>query len=208
MINKRFFTGNHPFCKDFTKIENYGKAVLDTQVWDCHHRLETHYKKDGIWVERNKDEQITKEQLIKDGVYYNVEPCMLIFLRQDEHRRLHYKDRHHTEEAKSHMKQGAKTRKKKGHLTEEHKKHLSESLKGRKKPPITEEHKRNLSLTLMGNKNGCKKVVCVETNEIFESLKAAGKSVGTSNSKICTAIKTGGRSGGFHWKYYDPEIKD
>ena len=204
MINKLFFTGKHPFCKDFTKIENYSKAILDTtQVWDCHHRLETHYKKGGKWIERNKDEQITKEQLIKDELYYNVEPCMLIFIRQDEHRRLHYKDRHHTEEAKEHMRLGAQNRKRPESLTEEHKQHISESLKGKKKRPFTDEHRKKLGLVHKGNKNCCKKVVCVETNEVFESLKAAGERVGVSNSKICIAIKTGHMSGGYHWKYYE-----
>lgn len=203
MINKLFFTGKYLFCKDVTKIENYSKAVLDTQVWDCHHRLETHYLKNGKWIERNKDEQITKEQLIKDGLYYNVEPCMLIFIRQDEHRRLHYKGRHHTEEAKEHMRLGAQNRKRPESFTEEHKQHISESLKGKKKRPFTEEHRKKLGLVHKGNKNCCKKVVCVETNEVFESLKAAGERVGVSNSKICTAIKTGHKSGGFHWKYYE-----
>ena len=38
MINERCVKA---FCKDYTKIENYEKAVADTtQTWDCHHRME------------------------------------------------------------------------------------------------------------------------------------------------------------------------
>lgn len=75
-------------CKDFTKIENYSNAILDTaQTWICHHRLETHYLKDGKWLER--DEELSVEQLKKDGKYYNAPASELIFVTIDEHSQLH-----------------------------------------------------------------------------------------------------------------------
>ena len=75
-------------CKDFTKIENYSKAVLDTsQVWICHHRLETHYRKNGEWFRR--DEDISVEQLIKDSKYFDVPASELIFMTIQEHSQLH-----------------------------------------------------------------------------------------------------------------------
>ena len=44
-------------------------------------------------------------------------------------------------------------------------------------------------------------VICVETNCIYDSLRRAGSSVGTSPSNIWFALKNGGLAGGFHWKY-------
>ena len=44
------------YCKNVTMIENYSKAVLDTtQIWECHHRCETHYLKNGKWVRREQE---------------------------------------------------------------------------------------------------------------------------------------------------------
>ena len=78
------------YCKDITKIENYGKAVVDTtQIWDCHHRLETHYLMKGKWVER--EEELTRDELLKENKLYNVPPEELIFLTRSEHKSLHKK---------------------------------------------------------------------------------------------------------------------
>ncbi len=115
MIRKRIIL----FCKDFTKIENYQLAVLDeTQIWECHHKKE---------IEENK----SREQLIKEGLYYNRPPEELIFLTESEHTKLH-----HT---------GKISWNKGGSLSEEHKRKISESLKGKKRPPMSEEWKRKMS---------------------------------------------------------------
>ena len=75
---------NVTFCRDVTKIENYSKAVLDTtQVWECHHRLETHYLERGRWVRR--EQEVSMERLIEDGKYFDVPPEELIFLTHEEH---------------------------------------------------------------------------------------------------------------------------
>lgn len=95
MISKKYFIlkkNGEPncecYCRAVTKIENYGRAVLDTtQIWDCHHRLETHFLRNGKWIRR--DEDLTAEQLIEDGKYFDVPPEELIFLTRAEHRTLH-----------------------------------------------------------------------------------------------------------------------
>lgn len=62
------------YCKEFTKVENYDKAIVDeTQTWDAHHRLESCF---------------TQKFLKEMGLYYNVEPEALIFLTKEEHRKI------------------------------------------------------------------------------------------------------------------------
>lgn len=142
------------YCKDFTKIENYSQAVLDTsQMWDCHHRRETHYLKNGEWVRR--DEDLTAEQLVAEGVYYNVPPSELIFLTKADHSSLH-----------------------------------------RKGMKLSEEHKRKVGKALS------KKVLCIETGEIFDSTRDASRKTGIGNiSRACKGqYKT---AGGLHWEYTD-----
>lgn len=71
------------YCKDFTQIENYSLAVLDsTQIWECHHRLETHYLKNGKWVKR--EEEISPEKLKEDNLYFDRPANELIFLTRKE----------------------------------------------------------------------------------------------------------------------------
>lgn len=72
------------YCKDdISKIENYDKAISDnTQVWDCHHRLELTLE--GEFAHNPED-------LKRLGMYYNRPYFELIFLTHTEHLRLHYK---------------------------------------------------------------------------------------------------------------------
>lgn len=46
-----------------------------------------------------------------------------------------------------------------------------------------------------------KAVRCVETAEIFESAESAALSCGAQRSNIYKAIRTGGKSFGYHWEY-------
>ncbi len=73
-------------------------------------------------------------------------------------------------------------------------KRASEKLKGR---PKTEEHKKKLS------ESKGKKVICVETGEVFESLTKAEKFAKASRSAIAQAIKRNGSCKGLHWRYVD-----
>ena len=50
-----------------------------------------------------------------------------------------------------------------------------------------------------------KKVRCVETGMVFDCLRDAGASVSVSRNAICTAIHSGGASGGYHWEYVDDD---
>lgn len=67
------------FCsEDFSLIENYAAAVADkTQTWECHHRLE--------------DKDISRDELITLGLYYNRPASELILLTKKEHLSLHKK---------------------------------------------------------------------------------------------------------------------
>lgn len=68
------------YCsEDISLIENYELAVNDpTQVWDCHHRLET-------------DEGLSQQELEESNRYYGVEAKYLIFLTEHDHLSLHAK---------------------------------------------------------------------------------------------------------------------
>lgn len=65
------------YCMDFDKIENYKKALVDNfKGWHCHHRLEKKYSRD---------------ELIKNGLYFNRPPEELVFLTKEEHHQIHAK---------------------------------------------------------------------------------------------------------------------
>lgn len=68
------------YCyEDIRNIENYEQAVDDKEhMWDCHHRLEVQ----GQF--RN-----SKELLKRCGMYWHRPARELVFLRHDEHKRLH-----------------------------------------------------------------------------------------------------------------------
>lgn len=143
------------FCgEDISKIENYELAINDnSQIWDLHHRRET---------EENK----SREQLKKDGLYYNRPSCELIFLTHSEHQRLHMKGKTLSEEHKRKLSEAMKGNKhslgRHFTLSEETKMRISEAKRG---SIFSEEHKRKLSEARMGMKffnNGIKQVLAKE----------------------------------------------
>ena len=114
MINKK---QAKKYCKeDISKIKNYDVAIADTtQVWDLHHMTET------WWNCSAKD-------LIENECYYHRKACELIFLTKAEHRRLHNKGTHLTEETRRKISEVLKG----GHVhTAESKRKLSEAHKGK-----------------------------------------------------------------------------
>lgn len=154
MINERV----KRLCKDFTKIENYEKAVNDqSQMWCCHHRLETHNSD-----EERRPVDISKAELIALGMYYDRPPEELIFLASTEHRRLHCKGKpnwnkkgkHQSEEHKRKIAEANKgklpwnTGK---HHSEETRKKMSEARKG---IPHSEEAKKRMSEAHKGKNKG------------------------------------------------------
>ena len=156
-------------CGDISKIENYDKAIADTtQIWQCHHRLETH-NSDG----ERRPVDITSSELIALGMYYNRPADELIFLMHKDHVKLHLEHNYkwttlgykHTEEAKVKISEAFKGRKH-GPLTEETRAKLSAAHKGKlhseeskqkmsaahKGKPKSEEAKRKLSEAHKGKK--------------------------------------------------------
>lgn len=176
MISKHFTDEHAPhYCRDYTQIENYNKAVVDeTQIWDCHHRLETHTS-DG----ERRLVDISTEELKALGVYYNRPPEELIFLTQEEHMRLHRLGKKLDKE--SIQKRTAKQ-------------------KGLKR---TEETKRRLADSNRNNpKQHCKKVRCIETNTVYPSVGEAARVTGILRSNIGNVCH--GRAftaGGYHWEF-------
>ena len=78
-------------------------------------------------------------------------------------------------------------------LSEEHKKKISESLTGK---IFSEKTKNRISEAKY------KKVLCIETGEIFPSVKEASRQLGISNSSISMCCRGKRKSaGGYHWKY-------
>jgi len=149
MISKRFFQNsgftskNKIFCKNPELIENYDKAIADTtQTWVCHHRLEC--------IETGGVCNVTSQDLIDWGIYYDRPPEEFIFLTNKEHRQLHNrnpwwsfnKPKDFSEKVSKYQKGRPKS--------EEHRKHLSEACKGRKGPTISEDGKRRISESKLG----------------------------------------------------------
>lgn len=141
------------YCKEYTKIENYDKAIADeSQTWECHHRLETYFSNGEP---RPKNAQLTRVELRALGSFYNRPPEEFIFLTKAEHTRLHkienqnMKGKCHSKETKQKMSEAHKGLKL-GPMSEEHKKKLSDVKKERpvkywKGKTFSEEHKRKLS---------------------------------------------------------------
>lgn len=79
-------------------------------------------------------------------------------------------------------------------LSDEHKKKISEYRKGK---TITEENKTKLKEATQ------KKVICLETNVVYESITMASKQTGTNASHI-GSVCNGKRKtcGGYRWCYY------
>ena len=128
------------YCYEPELIENYDKAVADAKrIWHCHHRVET-IMNCGI------------KELKAQGCYYNRPAHDLIFLPQEEHRRLHRKGTKSSKETKMKMSEARKGNKsywfgKK--LSDEHKRKLSEAKKGKHR---SEETKKKISEAKKGMK--------------------------------------------------------
>lgn len=121
------------YCSEpLENIENYDKAVADTKhIWDCHHRAEI--LPCGVY---------SRKDLKKFGLYWHRPASELIFLRHDEHIRIHgsnlstktkrrmaesHKGNLHSSETRRKMAESHKGR----HLPDEVRRKISESQKGK-----------------------------------------------------------------------------
>lgn len=114
------------------------------------------------------------------------------------------------------------------HLSEETRRKISEARRGKKMAPRGEEYRKRLSAALTGrafspehcrriseakkgtqagkNNPRARRVLCVELNRSFDTIKEAGVFIGGSPKNIISCchgrLKT---SGGYHWRYDNEE---
>ena len=63
--------------------------------------------------------------------------------------------------------------------------------------------KVKMSIGSAGSDSRKKQIICIDTNELFESLRAASKHTKTSPSMLCRCIQWGKADiNGLHWAYY------
>ena len=108
-------------CEDISLIENYQEAVNDTEMWECHHRLEI-----------QGELRFSVNKLKELGYYWNRPACELVFLTKIEHHYLHRKvfyDKWRNNLSKS--LKGDKHPMYGKHRSEETKKKISNSNKGK-----------------------------------------------------------------------------
>ena len=127
-------------CDDISNIENYNVALTDSEIWEVHHRRETHDENGNV-----RTQQISKIELIKQNLYYSRPSSELIFMSRKNHRLLHMNN---NEFAKGKIigNQNAKG----NVLSEKTRKQMGESRKG------------NIN-------NGVAYIRCIETNEIHRT---------------------------------------
>lgn len=115
---------------------------------------------------------------------------------------------------------------KRGPLSVETRKKISDSHIGKKMPPksietrkklseankgrvFSEEHCRHISEAKKGMKVGkenprARKVLCVETGVVFDTIKDAGLFIGGSPKNIIACCRGRlKRTGGYHWEYFE-----
>lgn len=161
------------YCDNIENIENYEKALEDNfKGWHCHHRLETH-NSDG----ERRLVDISKKELKALGMYYDRPSEELIFLTASEHIRLHQEGKH---------------------FSDEHKKKLLEAHKGKK---LSEETKSKIAAANKG-KHHSKKVLCLETGIVFESMTDVQRKTGISSGNILQVCQGKRKTvGGVHWAF-------
>ncbi len=117
----------------------------------------------------------------------------------EEHRRKiseAKKGKHHSEESRNKISEACKGR----IVSEETKRKLSELNKGK---TLSEETKRKLSEAHKGGKYPqARKVMCIETGEIFDYIKLTTRKYKISDSSISSCCKGKRKTaGGYHWEY-------
>ena len=71
---------------------------------------------------------------------------------------------------------------------------------------LHEKTRKAVSETIKKAAEACKKkVVCIETEQVFNSATEASRSLGLSDGAVIVSIYKGYRAGGFTWTYLDGE---
>lgn len=105
----------------------------------------------------------------------------------------HLYGKHRSEETRRKLSEAHKGKQ----ISEETRKKMSEANKGKR---LDEKHRRKL------NESRSRKVICVETNIVFPSLRKAAEEMCTYESSISLACRgVRNTAGGYHWKYYEEE---
>lgn len=84
-------------------------------------------------------------------------------------------------------------------LSDEHKEKLKLSHIGKNTGKRTEEQKQNMRK----NNKRKKKVLCIETNIIYESISEAGRKTNIDYRNIHRSCNNNKIAGGYHWRYYE-----
>lgn len=133
-----------------------------------------------MWeVHHRREEFYSQKELIERGEYYDVQPEELIFLTEAEHHNIDSACKRRGESHKGYKH------------SEETKRKISEANKGKK------GHKR-----AEGAGKPPKKVLCVETGEVFDSVNEARRQTGLRGnniSAVCNGIRK--TAGGYHWSF-------
>lgn len=99
------------------------------------------------------------------------------------------------------------------HHSEETKRKMSAVHKGNKYNlgrKLSEEHKRQISEREKGSKNPrAKKVICLETLKVYDTMTQAQKETGASKiTDCCKHSYKHKSSNGLHWEYYDENLSE
>lgn len=82
---------------------------------------------------------------------------------------------------------------------------MSEEQKDKLRKPKTDEHKRKLSEVRIGKHT--KPIICLNNNEIYESIKEAANSLNLTGPNIIKVLKGGAKkTKGYIFEYYYPPI--
>lgn len=100
--------------------------------------------------------------------------------------------------------------------TEEERRKISEAITGRH---LSEEHKQKISEFMKGRFAGrprpegggrpSKRVICIETGEVFDSIADAARAKDIYNCRNNIRLVCQGKfkqCGGYHWKYYESSV--
>ena len=150
-------------CEEISNIEGYEEAIASNKIFDCHHKLETH-NSDG----ERRTVNLTKQELIALGMYYNRPASELILLPHGEHTILH-NPRLGTGQGLNQPKFGKLHSKE---LSE----HLSSVLKGKHK---SKEQVEKMKGMFVGIKSALSTPVkVIETGDVFGSKREAERAYG------------------------------